>query len=98
VSAIELRDLTDESIGTCDWGGCDVESVAERRDPASDGWLSVCAWHTGRRERRPSPGRGPCSGCGKEYTLSVDGLVRAHSHGWNRCVGSGRSPRAGESL
>ncbi|GAA4439701.1 hypothetical protein [Phytohabitans houttuyneae] len=81
--------------GTCDWGGCDVEAVAERRDPESGRWLQVCRKHTGIKPRRPSPGRGKCVGCQRSYALTVDGLVRLHSVGFDRCVGSGRAPRGG---
>ncbi len=78
----------------CDWGGCDEEGVAERFWPevelATNGevrpgrWLPVCRVHTGIRERRPPPGRGHCSNCGKDYALSTAGRVRAHDAGWDR--------------
>ncbi len=99
----DLRIAVDWPPGTCDWGGCDEDAVAERFWPqvelATSGelragaWLPVCRTHTGLKPRRPLSERGQCSGCGKQYALSTAGLVRAHDHGWNRCVGSGRAPR-----
>lgn len=70
-------------------GGITFQAVRPGR------WLAVCRTHTGIKPRRPSPARGPCSTCGKEYALSATGLVRAHDKGWDRCVGSGRPPQAG---
>jgi hypothetical protein len=90
---IELRPLTEDSLFSCDWGYCDDQAVQERRDPTTDMWLAVCQRHTGARERRPSPGRGACSRCGKETALSVDGKVRAHNAGFaQRCPGSAQPP------
>ncbi|HZN71228.1 MAG TPA: hypothetical protein VFC00_06040 [Micromonosporaceae bacterium] len=98
----DLRIAVDWPPGTCDWGGCDADGVAERFWPQVElsgsgevrpgRWLPVCVTHTGLRKRRPAPARGRCSGCGTEYALSTAGLVRAHNHGWQRCVGSGRAP------
>lgn len=95
---IHLRPLRMNSVFTCDWGRCDAEAVAERL--GEDDWLSVCERHTGRRERRPSPGRAGCPHCGGEYTLSVAGKLRAHDaprsyerfSSYERCPGSGREP------
>lgn len=86
------RAMSDDTLATCDWGGCDDETVAERRDPKAGDWLAVCTRHTGT-ERRPSPGRAGCSHCGTEYTLRVDGTFRLHNRGFaERCPGSGRTP------
>ncbi len=95
---VQLRDLPPEGAGSCDWGGCWADSVAERFSAELKEWLPVCEQHAGRRERRPSV-RGECVHCGKEYVLTVDGLVRLHSDGWQRCIGSGEGPRrlAGEA-
>jgi hypothetical protein len=93
---IQLRDLTDESGGSCDWGGCDDEPVAERWGGEEHGWLPVCQRHTGPRNK-PSPGKAPCGHCGKVYALTTHGLVRLHVvEGFERCPGSGRAPMATE--
>jgi hypothetical protein len=99
----DLRIAANWPPGTCDWGGCDDDGVAERYCPEvqlSDTddtrpgtWLAVCRRHTGLRPRRASPGRGTCVGCDREYALTLGGLIRAHDHGVNRCVGSWRAPR-----
>jgi hypothetical protein len=86
----ELRPLTDESGGTCDWGGCNEHAVAERHSP-QHGWLPVCQRHTGPTSR-PSPGRGTCGHCGSSYALTADGMLRAHNKGMVRCAGSGTAP------
>jgi len=80
------RPLTEDSGYTCDWGGCDEVAVAERQSP-EHGWLPVCGRH-GMRQRRPSPGRARCSTCGKDYALSVAGLLPLHRHGFDTCSGS----------
>lgn len=90
-TTIRLRPLSEDSGGTCDWGSCDDEAVA-LRDSDEHGWLPVCTRHTGKRERRPSPGRGVCRHCGKEWALTTAGRLRAHDRGLNRCPGSGRPP------
>lgn len=88
----ELRPLIEASGGTCDWGACNEVAVEERHD-AEHGWLPVCERHTGRRERRPSPGRATCGHCGKEYALSTEGRMRKHDRGFaQRCPGSGAEP------
>jgi hypothetical protein len=43
----ELRPLSDESVGTCDWGYCDKPEYAERLDD-SGLWLTVCRQHAGK--------------------------------------------------
>lgn len=83
----EIRPLTDESGYTCDWGGCDDVATAERYD-AGHGWLPVCEHHEGKPARR-SPGKRMCPVCATEYALNVDGRIRAHDQGWDRCPGSG---------
>ena len=96
---LDLRVAADWPPPSCDWGGCDGDGVAERYCPEMALWLPVCRVHTGLRVRRPSPGRGDCSVCGAEYTLSVLGLVRVHDRGFAvRCPGGGRAPaQAGSS-
>lgn len=93
----DLRIAVDWPPPDCDWGNCDQEGVAERLHPGDANtpavWLPVCKTHTGVKTRRPSPGRGQCTGCGKDYALSTAGVLRAHDNGWNRCTGSGRPPR-----
>lgn len=92
---IEVRPLTEDSGGTCDWGGCDAESVAERATGDPDmPWLPVCAFHSGQhRWRGPKTQRGDCSACGRSYALSVvDGLIPRHNQGFGRCIGSRRRP------
>lgn len=88
------RPMTDSTVGTCDWGGCDDETVAERWTDRLDEWLAVCRRHTGSTaDRRESPGRADCPGCGVDYQLSVQGRMRAHNRGFaERCPGSGRLP------
>jgi hypothetical protein len=89
---VKLWPLTDDSGGTCDWGRCDGESVALRRDPGSGVLLPVCQGHTG--QQRPSAGRGACPVCGKDTALSTVGKVRAHDRAFaTRCPGSGGDPR-----
>jgi hypothetical protein len=78
-----------------DWGACNTEAVAERLDRDSGYWLPVCRGH-GRIPRRPSPGRGTCERCGKQYALSVSGSMRAHDSQFAiRCPGSGTRPAGG---
>lgn len=50
----ETAPLSDDDIPTCDWGGCNRDAVATRRDrgeldliTGEDQWLSVCSWHAG---------------------------------------------------
>lgn len=57
-----LRDMTEASEFTCDWGYCDDESAAERLDLQSGKWLAVCIRHKGV-EARKSPGRADCHHC-----------------------------------
>ena len=88
---MQTRPLTDESCFTCDWGGCDEYATAERFH-ADHGWLTVCDTH-GARPSRPKATRGRCAHCGKDYALSVGGLVRAHDNGFaTRCPGSAKPP------
>lgn len=89
-----LRPMTGDTAWTCDWGGCDDPTVAERHASNLDEWLAVCRRHTGRTaDRRQSPGRAQCPGCGGDYQLSVQGRMRAHNRGFaERCPGSGRLP------
>jgi hypothetical protein len=89
---IRLRELTDQSEYTCDWGGCDEVAVAERDAGEPHGWLPVCERHTGRRERRRSPGRGTCPHCGRDYALSLAGLLPLHRRGFDTCPGSRTKP------
>lgn len=86
-----VRPMSEETIGTCDWGGCDDETVAERLDLKSGEWLAVCRKDSGQgADRRQSPGRAVCAECGKEYALLVDRRMRAHNRGFaERCPGSG---------
>lgn len=86
------REMTDSTVGTCDWGGCDDETTAERLDPDSGQWLGVCARH-GHRPKRPPAARGTCAGCGTDRALNTAGNVYAHDQDWNRCPGSGKPPR-----
>jgi hypothetical protein len=88
----QLRELTEDSGGSCDWGYCDTESVAERFASDLGKWLPVCAKHVGPAPARLSPGRASCPHCGTSYALSVQGLIRAHSHRFARCPGSGTRP------
>lgn len=84
--------MTEDTSGTCDWGSCDGETIAERFAPELNEWLGVCVQH-GERPPRPPSKRGTCSGCGTEYALSTVGLVRAHNHGFAvRCPGTGAKP------
>src|SRR5882724_546932 len=81
-----------EDSGSCDWGGCDNEAVAERYATDLAMWLPVCQGHLGPLPKGPS-GRGVCSACGKDTTVSVKGLVRAHDRAFaQRCPGSGKAP------
>ncbi len=90
---IQVRDLTDDSGFTCDWGACNIEAVAERYDRDTGYWLPVCPGHAGRIPRRASPGRGACAHCGREYALSVSRMMRAHDSQFAvRCPGSGARP------
>jgi hypothetical protein len=89
---IQVRDMTDATSGTCDWGGCDDATTVERLDPDSGEWLGVCARH-GARQPRPRTARGSCSACGADRALSATGTVYAHDKDWNRCPGSGKPPR-----
>ena len=43
-----LRPLDADSLGSCDWGGCDLESYAERWEPKQGQWLAVCRRHAGK--------------------------------------------------
>ena len=84
---MKLRELTDSSDYTCDWGGCNAIAVAERADGGR--WLSVCPRHGGLIERRSSPGRGSCRSCGRSYALTVDGKLPLHGAEFGqRCPGS----------
>lgn len=86
------RVMTEATLATCDWGYCDADSVAERLDPKSGGWLAVCARHKGT-EARKSPGKAACQHCGVEYVLKVDGTFRMHNRGFaERCPGTGNTP------
>lgn len=87
-----LRIAVDWPPSSCDWGGCNGDGVAERRD-SSGTWLPVCRDHLGITLRRPAAGRGRCSGCGREFALYGDGLVRAHNDGAERCDGGGWAAR-----
>lgn len=103
----DLRIAEEWPPPSCDWGSCDEEGVAERFWPEVElsttgevrpgRWLPVCAKHTGVKERRSSPGKAPCVGCGRDYALTTAGLIRAHDHVWERCVGAGRAPGDGTS-
>lgn len=90
----DLRIAVDWPAGCCDWGGCDEESVGERYYEETRQWLAVCRTHVGTVPRRRSPGRGVCPSCTRPYALTAEGLLRMHSHGWERCIGSGQVPRA----
>lgn len=91
------RPLTEESLGTCDWGHCDDESVAERLSPHDGEWLAVCTKHQGTTPR-PSPGRATCHHCDTDYALKVDGTLRHHNRGFaERCPGSGQKPESKET-
>lgn len=92
---MRVRALTEESGGSCDWGGCDHESAMERWGGDDHGWLPVCALH-GARSRAKSPGRGRCGHCDSDYALTTAGLLRMHTHGWNRCPGSGNVPKGAD--
>jgi hypothetical protein len=39
--------------GTCDWGGCDGDGVAERYAAPFDAWLPVCADHLTTDPKEP---------------------------------------------
>lgn len=42
----DLLPLQADAGGTCDWGHCDDEAIAERRAPGHErGWLPVCDDH-----------------------------------------------------
>lgn len=52
----ETESLTEFDLQECDWGDCDRDCVAVRRDYCGtdqawhcgyEMWLSVCAWHAG---------------------------------------------------
>ncbi len=90
--SIQLRALSENSGGTCDWGRCNDDAVQERYSEAH-GWLPVCQHHTGPKPRTPSPGRGTCRFCNSEYSLTTAGVLRQHDHGFNRCAGSHTPPR-----
>lgn len=95
---VQLRPMTDDTEFTCDWGYCDSESVAERRDPKSGEWLAVCRRCSGSTaDRRQSSRRAHCVDCCGEYVVNVDGRMRLHSRRFARCPGSGREvPAVGE--
>lgn len=91
------RPLTDAASWTCDWGGCDDESTAERFDPNTGEWLGVCSRHEAPADLRTTYPRGRCAECGKETTVSREGKVRAHDRPGlfaARCPGSYRTPRS----
>lgn len=90
MTAMQIRSATEDSIGTCDWGHCDGETVAERLDEASGVWLAVCNRH-GSKPKRSSPGRSDCPVCGGTYALTVERRFRLHRDGWITCSGSGRA-------
>ncbi len=86
------RPLAEDSGGSCDWGGCDGETVLERFSSALNEWLPVCPGHVGPLPKGPSQ-RGTCPRCNKDSALSVQGLVRAHDRAFGeRCPGSGKAP------
>jgi hypothetical protein len=83
--------MSEETCGTCDWGYCDGEAVAERLDPKSGSWLAVCRKCSGSGpDRQQSTRRAHCVDCCGEYVVNVDGRMRLHSSGYARCPGSGR--------
>jgi hypothetical protein len=90
----QMRPPTEDSGGTCDWGGCDELSTAERLDPRTAQWLPVCAAHEAPRPAPPTFRRGCCVECGKETALSTAGKVRAHDvpGTFSRCRGGGHEP------
>jgi len=93
---IKTRPLENGASGTCDWGYCDNEAVAERAtgDPCMP-WLPVCDRHTGSHTwQGHKTARGRCRACGRSYALSVkDGVVPLHNAaGMGRCSGSRQLP------
>ncbi len=88
----DLRVVPDWPPGSCDWGSCDEEGVAERFHPESHKWLPVCRKHTGIQARRPSPDRADCPDCGKpNVALTTAGTLRAHNRKFAvRCPASGQ--------
>lgn len=44
------------------------------------------------RERVATMRRGTCPRCRHNYAVTRDGLIRVHSDGLERCIGSGRPP------
>lgn len=95
MTVVKGRPLTDAASYTCDWGGCDAVSTAERLDPNGGQWLGVCAQHEAPADTRTVYRRGNCVKCGKETTLSTAGLVRLHQTPGTfvRCSGSRQLPK-----
>lgn len=56
--------LGEGDLQTCDWGYCNREAVALRVENGTvaaipddaESWLSVCAWHAGWLDSRPTEG------------------------------------------